>query len=123
VSANIGQGRKLKVCDLCGGVDDHPRHISAGGGANPTDIVAAPSDEMINKVIDAAPKGDLARLLRDLTDTLTTEHHYDCGRDAGCEFCRIVAAGAKGTGKAMLAHVESAKVDFDDPGIVKAEAL
>lgn len=120
-SANIGEGRVLKVCDLCGGVDDHPRHIGGHAGGGVANVVAAPSDEMVNKVLDVAPAEDRARLLRDLNSTAVTEHHYDCGRDAGCEFCSTFAAGAKGTGKAMLDYIKSADVG-GDPGIVKAEA-
>lgn len=118
---NIGGDRILKVCDLCGGVDDHPRHIGAQGG--PGDAVApAPTEAMVNKVLDAAPPADRARLLLSLQDLSSTEHHYDCGAQAGCRVCQVIAAGATGVGADMLEHVVAAQADFDDPGIVRAEA-
>ena len=118
---NIGGDRILKVCDLCGGVDDHPRHIGAQGG--PGDAVApAPTEQIINKVLDAAPAADRARLLLSLQDTSSTEHHYDCGAQSGCQVCQAIAAGAPGTGADMLDHVAAVHASFDDPGIVKAEA-
>jgi hypothetical protein len=124
VSANIGGDRVLKVCDLCAGVDDHPRHVIAGAipGAQ---VVGAPTEDMVSKVIDAAPDGDRARLLRDLMDTSSSEHHIDCGAAAGCQACGLQAAGAPGKpGKPMLEHLTSlGDVAPDDPGIVKAEAV
>ena len=80
----IGQGRLVRVCDLCGAVDDHPRHVIAGA-AGGTDVVAAPAQDIVDRVIEQADPKDLARLLRDLFDQ---------------------TAGAPGkTGKALLAHL------------------
>jgi hypothetical protein len=73
-TANIGGGRVLRVCDLCGGVDDHPRHVLAGGGS---DIYPAPSDEIVGKVAAAAPPEDHGRLLRELTDTSSRDLQLD----------------------------------------------
>jgi hypothetical protein len=122
VSANIGQGRVVKVCDLCAGVDDHPRHVIVGAipGAQ---VVAQPTEDMVDRVIEAAPNGDRARLLRDLMDTSSSEHHVDCGAAAGCYSCGLQAVGAPGRpGAPMLKHLTSlGDVAPDDPGIVKAE--
>lgn len=79
--ADNGDGRPLRVCDLCGGVDDHPRH-SFGGPL--TGVFRAPSDETVEKVLAAAPDADRARLLRELMDTSSLDLHKDCCRDAGC---------------------------------------
>src|SRR5689334_13596127 len=73
--------RPLRVCDLCGGVDDHPRH-SFGGPL--TGVFPAPSDELVDKVLAAAPEGERGRLLRDLMDTASLEAHKDCCRARGC---------------------------------------
>lgn len=123
MSANIGQGRVLKVCDSCGGVDDHPRHVVAGAEPGAA-VVGPPTEYMVEKVLEAAPPEDRARLLRDLMDTSSSEHHIDCGAAAGCPACVPQAAGAPGPGQPMLDHLTSlGDVAPDDPGIVKAEAL
>jgi hypothetical protein len=84
MTTNIGGGRALHVCDLCGGVDDHPRHSLLGGeaGAHPE-----PSVEIVRTVAAAVADQDQAtadRLLTELLDTGTTDRHLDCCRAAGC---------------------------------------
>lgn len=79
--ATTSEDRPLRVCDLCGGVDDHPRHVIAGSTSG---IFTRPSDEIINRVLTTAPEEDRARLLGDLTDTGSSDRHLDCCRDAGC---------------------------------------
>ena len=108
MSANIGQGRLLRVCDLCGGVDDHPRHVIAGAGGGTEPVVAAPSEEILNRVLDAAPTEERARLVRDLMDTSTSDRHMDCCRSAGGPdgTCHTVTAGAEDKrGSALLKHL------------------
>jgi hypothetical protein len=105
MAANIGGGRALQVCDLCGGVDDHPRHSLAGGDADTYD---APSGSMVAKVAQAAPEADRDRLVAELLDTGTTSRHKDCCREAGCPTgeCDAELAGWDGkTGKGLLAHI------------------
>lgn len=109
--ANIGGGRPLRVCDLCGGVDDHPRDVIIGTdrkGENPwSDVVDAPTDETIAKVVAAAPPGHAARLVRELMDTTSSDRHLDCCAAAGCANCAARIAGADGkTGADLLAHLE-----------------
>lgn len=80
----IGGGRALRVCDLCGGVDDHPRHALAGGDAG---AYAAPQGDVIRKVSAAVADLDpreADRLLSDLMDTGGQDRHIDCCRAAGC---------------------------------------
>lgn len=115
MSSNIGGGRPLRVCDLCGLVDDHPRHTIVGTVPKAA-IIAAPSDDIINRVLDLAPPADRARLLRDLTDTTSTERHLDCCTAAGCpepvdspNNCGNRTAGAEQLrGVKLLGHLESA---------------
>lgn len=112
--ANIGGGRALRVCDLCGGVDDHPRH-SFAGSAPGVELWPGPSDEVINRVLDNAPVEQRARLLRDLQDTSTTDRHFDCCRDAGCPLpaddpsnCVNRTSGAEELrGGDLVVHLES----------------
>ena len=73
--------RPLRVCDLCGGVDDHPRH--SFGGPQIGQFRNAP-DDVIDKVLANAPEDQRGRLLRELMDTGSLDLHKDCCRDAGC---------------------------------------
>lgn len=78
---DIGDGRPLRVCDLCGGVDDHPRH-SFGGPL--TNMFRPPPKKLVNKVLDNAPEDVRHELLSALYDTSSLDLHKDCCRDAGC---------------------------------------
>ena len=131
---DIGGGRALRVCDLCGGVDDHPRHVIAGtvprnlstgenGEVSPGPF-GGPSDEIIDRVLDAAPRDERARLLRELQDTTSSDRHLDCCAAAGCPTgtCEPQVFGAKGkTGKAMMTHLANLADPFADrPDVVLA---
>ena len=123
MTANIGKGRMLRACDYCGGVDDHPRNIIAGTDGQ--DVAPAPTEDIINAVLDAAPIGDRARLLADLMDTTSLTPHYDCCAARGCahEVCHQIVAAADGkTGKALHAMLTGASdpVEYRDD-IVKGE--
>lgn len=121
MAANIGEGRVLRVCDLCGGVDDHPRHVIAG---TERDAFARPSDEILNRVLDAAPAEDRARLVNDLIDTSSSDRHLDCCAAAGCptNTCGVQVVGAPGTGQAMLDHVMSTPRFEDRDDVVEGNA-
>lgn len=121
MAANIGEGRVLRVCDLCGGVDDHPRHVIAG---TERDAFTRPSDEILNKVLDVAPAEERARLVQDLVDTTSSDRHLDCCAAAGCPTgtCGPQVADAPGVGVQMLDHLMSIEDRFADrPDVVKAE--
>jgi hypothetical protein len=102
--ADIGGGRPLRVCDLCGGVDDHPRHVIAGQ----VDGAFRPSDGALDNVLASAPEDQRAELVRALLDTTSSDRHLDCCREAGCPdgSCDFVTAGAEGkTGADLLDHL------------------
>jgi hypothetical protein len=106
MTENIGGGRLLRVCDLCGGVDDHPRHVLAGGISAPT--YAPPTEEIIARVIETSPPDQRNRLLRELMDLSSSDRHMDCCREAGCPdgSCNVVTAGAEQLrGDELLAHL------------------
>jgi hypothetical protein len=83
----------MRICDLCGGVDDHPRHViayAAGDGVTPTEAAL--------KAMEAAgPLGVGAEIMAQISDTSTTMRHMDCCREAGCPdgTCNEVTAGAE----------------------------
>lgn len=124
--ANIGDGRALRVCDLCGGVDDHPRHVIAGTRGGP-DVVERPSTENVTKVMDATrdlPKEDGQRLLDAFLDTTSSDRHLDCCAEAGCptDTCGPQVSDAPGVGKKMLEHLMSIEDRFADrTDVVKGE--
>jgi hypothetical protein len=102
--SDIGGGRPLRVCDLCGAVDDHPRHVVAGV----VDGVFRPSAGAVDRVLAEAPEDRRGELVAALLDTASSDRHLDCCRDAGCPdgSCGRITEGAEGlTGADLLAHI------------------
>jgi hypothetical protein len=85
--------RPLRVCDLCGGVDPDPRHVIAGN----REAFNPPDQEIVQKVLDAAPADQQAALVAALMDVTSQDRHMDCCREAGCPdgTCDVVTAGAE----------------------------
>lgn len=81
MAVDIGDGRPLRVCDLCGGVDTDPRHSFGGPRTN---TFRSPSKEIVDKVLNVAPEEKRHELLASLYDTSSIDLHKDCCRDAGC---------------------------------------
>lgn len=103
--ADIGEGRPLRVCDLCGGVDDHPRHVIAGPDR---DRFPRVPDKIVDQVLANAPAADRGRLLRDLMDSGSSDRHMDCCRAHGCPdgSCDQLTAGAEDLrGAELLQHL------------------
>lgn len=101
---NIGGGRPLRGCPLCGGVDDHPRHVIGKGVLSKT----RPDDEVVNKVIASVPEADRGRVLFELFGTRGQSRHIDCCREAGCPdgSCNRLTADAETLrGAALLSHL------------------
>lgn len=112
-------GLPVRVCDLCGGVDDHPRHVIAGAAAG-----AYTPDESVRGVVEAnitslvaAGTVDVAtalRLGRDYDDTTSQDRHIDCCAAAGCPTgtCGPQVEGAAGkTGAALRKHILSGRAE------------
>ncbi len=120
VQAMIGGDRAVRVCDACGGVDDHPRHVIAG----PPDAYPAPDDDTVAKVMANARKLNLddivaARLLRDLLSTAAVDLHMDCCRARGCPTgaCDTQTAGAEDArGAKLLKHLVGIGPGFAEVG-------
>ena len=102
----IGDDRPMRVCDLCGAVDDHPRHVIAGAVR---DAMGPPDQAVVAKVLDLDLPSDLkAKVLADLHDTSSQDRHLDCCREAGCPdgSCAVVTAGAEDKrGADLLKHI------------------
>lgn len=105
MTKNIGGDRPLRVCDLCGGVDDHPRHVLNGNGPYPT-----PGQNIVDLVLTNAPAEHRSFLVGELLDTKASDRHMDCCRAAGCPegLCGPQTAGAENLrGGDLLAHLEA----------------
>lgn len=78
-----------RVCDLCGGVDSHPRHVVAG---------VLVDDHPVNEALRATVEKNIAELVnagtidikaafrieREFSDTTSQDRHIDCCAEAGC---------------------------------------
>jgi len=97
--------RLTRFCDICGGLDDHPRHMRNLGDAEGTED-GRPDDEWLAGVnTDGAPVVAIERL----TSSSMSEHHLDCGAENGCEICieSIKETKAKGlTGQKLIDHLD-----------------
>ena len=97
--------RPVRMCDSCGGVDDHPRHVF---GYAPGD--AATEAEIGSKAIENASAADRAAIIAQVRDESTTMKHMDCCRADGCPdgSCNVVTAGAENKkGSALVKHLTS----------------
>lgn len=103
------EARPLRMCDSCGGVDDHPRHVYAlGPDQNPT------SDEVASKALDNAVGEDRLTILKQIRDVFTQQKHLDCCRADGCPdgTCYQVTAGAEDLrGMELVAHLTKPQED------------
>lgn len=89
----MAEARPMRICDACGQVDDHPRHVIAyapGDGVTPSEVA-------VKAVELAGPLGVTDQVMRQITDTSTMMYHMDCCRMAGCPdgTCNEVTAGAE----------------------------
>lgn len=109
----IGGDRPLRGCDICGGVDDHPRHAIAGD-ANLAPPAHASVVEATLRNLDrlGLTDGDpeRTRILDSILNTAVVDFHMDCCRANGCPTgtCNDVAdiVGEHARGEALLAGIE-----------------
>lgn len=84
--------RPLRYCDVCGELDDHPRHVVSVPAGTPG---AVPSQEFL----DSLPPGPVSAVAQLIAPT-TVIRHLNCCADAGCQVCAITeeaTAGARGS--------------------------
>lgn len=103
--------RPMRGCDICGVVDDHPRHVvTAGVGTFP------PDNDLLDRLLAAANTPDEMRAVtRQVSDTSQQTRHMDCCREAGCPdgSCNAIAdtGAADLRGAALVKHLKSGKID------------
>jgi hypothetical protein len=101
----MSEQRPKRMCDSCGQVDDHPRHVFATAPGDSQSLA-----EVAAKAIEAASAEDRPAIIAQAQDTSTTMKHMDCCRTDGCPdgTCAQVTAGAEGkTGNALVKHLTS----------------
>lgn len=114
--------RPVRMCDVCGGVDDHPRHVHATpAGQNPT------PPHIAEVALENAGDKHRSAILAQILDTSTMVRHLDCCASFGCPdgSCNAIHAAtskdADGVhpandpkalrGQALLDFIQSGKVD------------
>lgn len=98
----ITDPRPPRLCEICWGLDDHPRHVIQG----PPGFSEIPPP-------DSFPEGTPVDAIRQALDDSVQIHHHNCGASVGCEICTVIvndAGGAKVTGETLLTK----KLEFDD---------
>lgn len=97
--------RPLHFCDVCGQLDDHPRHIfvQEPGTSGPTPQVLAFAAGQARA--SEASDEELATAFAGLNDDTTVYRHMDCCRAAGCPdgTCHQVPADLRGA--KLVAHL------------------
>jgi hypothetical protein len=107
--------RHLRVCDVCGGVDDHPHHVEHYDPPRP-DLV--PGQDFLDR-LGEVPAGAMTELL----NPATRSRHMDCCAEAGCATCNATEAthgGAK-RGADLIAHIDSGAVNHLGLAALQAE--
>lgn len=95
--------RPLRICDECGQVDDHPRHLV---GFAP-DTLPVNQEHITNVLAMDLPDDVKAKIVVDIADTSTQYRHMDCCRAAGCPTGECNALPDL-KGEALLAHITGA---------------
>lgn len=122
MAERISPDRPLRICDVCGGVDDHARHVLAAGvGEIPV------NQENLSRVLadDSLDPDTKAALVADIIDTTTQLRHIDCCRNVGCPdgTCNIILpAHVSLTGAEQLEYITTTGVEAMDAVIAAAEA-
>jgi hypothetical protein len=81
-TTKIDVPRPIRVCDVCGGFDDHPRHV-IGHAANEAPAVDQAVVKALAVHVDfTTDEGGAA--IADLMDTTLQLRHMDCCASVGC---------------------------------------
>lgn len=105
--------RPLRICDVCGGVDDHPRHVLAAAvGEIPVNSEHA---KAVLAMSDLSEE-ERQKLVDDIFDTSTQLRHMDCCAQVGCPdgSCDEIIKAMPGSyvkGNKLVAFLTSGEVD------------
>lgn len=97
--------RLLRLCDVCGGLDDHPRDVSFVLPDSPGSV---PDQDFLN----ALPQNTPPRAVAELMDPTTLIRHIDCCASRGCQTCLRITEVTNGAhGDDLTAAIESGVVN------------
>lgn len=95
--------RPLRLCDVCGQLDNHPRHVVADPNNE-----SKPTQEFLDSLPDGTPASAVALLL----DPNTTIRHMDCCAAQGCEVCQVTEKATGGVrGKKLIDAIAGGVLD------------
>ena len=94
--------RPMRICDVCGQVDDHPRHIVAF----PPDTLPVNQAQLAAVLdMDWLTSEERAKIVADIVDTSTQLRHMDCCTTVGCPDGTCDVHSNDLTGAALLAEI------------------
>ena len=106
-------GAPLRVCDICGGVDTHPRHVIGHADGDAPEV----DKDILARIIENEDLAstDRAAAVADIVDRTLQLRHMDCCRSVGCPdgTCDLIAATGAGDlrGEELREHLTSGAVD------------
>lgn len=107
----------LRICDECGGVDDHPRHniaYATGDGVTPPEVGA-------KALTNAGQYGEaaVAVILEQIQDTRMMSFHMDCCSARGCfdRSCDSILREVDGTGDELRSSIQEVFPEGIEPVI------
>jgi hypothetical protein len=97
--------RPLRFCDLCGGLDDHPRHVKQ----LPPEATDGSPDAAVIAGIKNANEAPMEAVRQLYAENLQVRH-MDCCAAAGCETCEATEADyGERRGQELIAYLEEAR--------------
>lgn len=97
--------RALRICDVCGQIDDHPRHVFV---ADNIPVNQAHVEAVLER--DDLSPAVRSRIAQDVMDTTIQQRHMDCCHAAGCpargtdaDCAQFAATGL--TGDELVRHI------------------
>lgn len=101
----MAETRLLRLCDVCGALDDLPRDVKAVAPGTPGTVPDA-------AFLDALPDNVPARAVAELMDATTVVRHIGCCAATGCDVCQsVLTATNNAEGADLTAAILSGAVD------------
>lgn len=99
----MADARRLRLCDVCGGLDDHPRHVT---GLAPGSTEGTPSQEFLDSLAPGAPVSAIAELM----NSQTIVRHMDCCAAQGCTICAQTEVDyGQRRGQELIDHLDTVR--------------
>jgi hypothetical protein len=97
--------RPLRFCDLCGGLDDHPRHVKQ----LPPESLDGSPDAAVIASIKTAGEAPIEAIRQLYAENLQVRH-MDCCAASGCETCQATEVEyGELRGQELIEYLEEAR--------------